>query len=68
MTSGAESVDAEDEAADDGRQREIGADRQVDAAGQDDEVLADRDDRDHRGLRDDVADVAGLEEIRRERG
>ena len=41
------------------------ADRQVDAAGQDHQLLAHRDDGDDRGLRDDVAEVAGLQEVRR---
>ena len=55
----------EQQAADDGRQRQIGADRKVDAAGEDNEVLAERDDRDDRGLGEDVADVARLQKDRR---
>ena len=57
---------AEDEAADDGRKRQVGADREIDAAGQDDELLAHRDDGDHRRLSEDVAEVAGLQEIGRQ--
>ena len=58
--------DAEDKAADDRREREVGANREVDAAGQDDELLADRDDGDHGRLGEDVANVAGLQKIRRQ--
>jgi hypothetical protein len=49
-----------DEAADDGGEREVGADRKVDAARQDHQLLAHRDDGDDGRLGDDVADVAGL--------
>ncbi len=68
-TNGAESVDAEHEAADHRRQREIGADREIDAAGEDDRdccpmatTAIDR------GLRQDVADIARRQEMRCRRG
>ena len=53
----------ENEAADDGRQGEVGPHRQVDAASEDDEVLPDRDNSDHGGLGENVADVDGLQEV-----
>ena len=57
--------DLEQQAADDGRQGQIGADRKVDAASEDDEVLAERDDRDDRRLGEDVADIRRLQKDRR---
>ena len=59
--------DLEQEAADDGGQREVRADRKVDAAGQDDQMLTERDDGDDRRLREDVLDVDGRQEIRRQK-
>jgi hypothetical protein len=56
----------ENEAADDCRQRQVGANREIDAAGQNDKVLADRDNRDHRRLGEDVAKVAGFQKIGRQ--
>ena len=43
-----------------------GADREVDAARQDDEGHADRDDAGHNGLVKQVEQIVGLEEMRRE--
>ena len=60
MTSGAESTVRNTSPPIDRRQGEIGADREVDAARQDDQVLADRDDGDDSGLRENVADVDGF--------
>ena len=53
---------------DDGGEADHGADRQVDAAGDDDEGLADRHDRDHRALPQQVGDVVGGGEARRRNG
>ena len=64
MTSGAEFDLPVDQPADDRRERQVGADREVDAAGQDHQLLAHRHDGDDRGLGDDVAEVAGLQEVR----
>ena len=47
----------------DGRKREIGADREIDAARQDDQLLPDGDDRNDRRLRENVADVDRLQKI-----
>ena len=56
----------EDERPDDSRERQDGADRQVDPAGQDDEELAHREQGDHRGLRQHVARVPRGQEDRRQ--
>ena len=68
MTSGAESTTRKTSPPIDGGEREIGADREIDAARQDDELLAHRDDGDDRCLSDDVAEVAGLQKVRRRAG
>ena len=57
--------DLEQQPANDGREGKIGADRKIDAAGEDDEMLAERDDRDDRRLREDVADIRRLQKHRR---
>ncbi len=59
---------AEDHRADDCRQRQRRADRQVDAAGHDDEQLTHGEDRDHRRLRQDVAEILRRGEHRGEAG
>ena len=51
-----------DDRADHRAQRQVRADRQVDAPGEDDEKLADREDADHRRLLEDVADVLERQE------
>ena len=66
MTSGAEFDRLEGERAHHRGEREVRADRQVDAAGQDHQLLAHRDDGDDGGLRGDVGEVAGLQEVRAE--
>ena len=58
----------EDDRADDARERDRRADGEVDAPRDDHEQLTERDDGDHRGLREDVADVAARQEDRRRQG
>ena len=53
--------DPEEQATYDGRQSEISADRKVDAAGENDEVLSERDDRNDRRLSEDISDVRRIE-------
>jgi hypothetical protein len=57
-----------DVGADDRGERQVRADRQVDAAGEDHELLAHRDDGDDRGLRRNIRQVAGLQKVRRPEG
>ncbi len=53
-----------DDRADDARERDRGADGKVDPARHDHEQLPEGEDRDHRGLGEDVADVPAREEDR----
>ena len=56
-------IKPKNEAADHRRKREIGADREIDAARQDDQLLANGDDRNDRRLRENVADIDRLQKI-----
>ena len=55
----------ENQPADDGRERQVGPDREVDAPGEDGQLLTHRDDGDDRGLGENVADIAGRRKTRR---
>ena len=57
--------DFEQQPANHGRKGKVRADRKIDAAREDDEMLAERNDRDHRRLREDVADIRRLQKHRR---
>ena len=56
-------IEPKDQPSDHRRERQIGADRKIDAARQDDQLLPDRDDRNDRRLRENIADVDRLQKI-----